>query len=272
MVFGLGKGKLALVAGEGTLPLEFIREAKEKGEDLVVFAIEGMASKDIDRIADKVYWLDIGQYKKCIFLLIKENVKKLAMVGKVHKTVIYEADDHDEELKDALKDLKNQEDYSILGEITRRLSQMGIQVINGTEYLSHLLPEKGVLSKEKPDEHIEEDITFGYEVAQKIAGMDVGQTVIVKNKCVVAVEAMEGTDEAIQRAREIAGEGCVMVKVGRPHQDLRWDVPTVGPETITKLAENQFKALAIENGKMFVAEKEKAIALADESGIVFKVL
>jgi len=194
------------------------------------------------------------------------------MVGKVHKTVIYESDEHDEELRTALKDLDNQEDYSMLGEITRRLTQMGIKVINGTKYLSHLLPEKGVLSKEKPDSHIEEDIAFGYEVAQKIAGMDVGQTVIVKNKCVVAVEAMEGTDEAIKRAREIAGEGCVMVKVGRPDQDLRWDVPTVGPETITRLAENQFKALAIENGKMFVAEKQKTIELADSAGIVFKVL
>jgi len=272
MVFGIGKGKLALVAGEGNLPLEFIREAREKGENLVVFAIEGMASKEIDDLSDKVYWLDIGQYKKCIFLLIKENVRRLAMVGKVHKTVIYDSDDHDAELRSALKDLKNQEDYSILGEITRRLKQMGVEVIEGTRYLSHLLPEKGVLSREKPDSHIDEDIEFGYDIAKKIAGMDVGQTVAVKNKCVVAVEAMEGTDETIIRARETAGEGCVMVKVCRPNQDLRWDVPTVGPDTMAGLAENRFKALAIESGRMFVAEKEKTIELADSAGIVFKVL
>jgi DUF1009 family protein len=265
-------GRVGLVAGSGSLPVEFVKSAREKGDTVVVFALQGMASSQLEREADKVYWMNIGQYKKFVFLLLKERIKRLALVGKVSKNLIYKEEVYDEEAKALLKNLRNKKDYSILEEVTRHLSRIGIEVIDGMRYLSHLLPDKGVLTRTMPDARIEGDIKIGHDVAKKIAGMDIGQTVIVKDKAVVAVEAMEGTDAAIARAREIAGGGCVMVKVSRPNQDLRWDVPTVGPETMTRLSENGFSALAIESGKMFLVNKEETVRVADANGIVVEVI
>ena len=123
-----------------------------------------------------------------------------------------------------------------------------------------------------PDKRIEEDILFGYDMAKKLAGMDIGQTVIIKGKSVVAVEAMEGTDQTIKRAGEVAGAGCVMVKVSRPDQDMRWDVPTVGVETIKKMTEQRFSALAIESGKMFIVDRQELLWTADNSNMVVQAL
>lgn len=264
--------KIGLIAGGGTLPAEFIKSAKKNGEKVIVFAIEDMASKDLKKEADKVYWLKVGQYRKFAFLLLKERIRRIALLGKVDKSVIYDQSEYDEEARLALKNLKDKKDYSILEEVTKHLKRFGVEVVDSTTYLSHLLPEKGVLTKKKPGGQIEKDIKFGYNAAKQMAGMDVGQTVVVKDGTVVAVEAMEGTDATIERALETAGSGCVMVKVSRPDQDLRWDVPTVGPETVRKLSEGAFSALAIESGKMFLIEKEKMISLADELGIVVEVL
>jgi DUF1009 family protein len=264
--------RIGLIAGEGVLPLEFARSAKDKGEKLVVFALEGMASPEIEKIADKVYWVNVGQYKKFVFLLIKERLRQLAFIGKVRKNLIYERKGFDKEADVGLKNLLDRKDTSIFEEITKRLRMLGIEVIEATRYLSHMLPEKGRLSQTAPDARLEGDISFGHAIAKKIAGMDIGQTVVVKDKSVVAVEAMEGTDATISRAREVAGEGCVMVKVSRPEQDMRWDIPTVGPDTMARLIENGFTALAIEGGKMFLVEKEKTLKMADEAKIVLEVI
>ena len=264
--------KVALIAGGGTLPLEFIRSAKKAGDKVVVFALNKMASPELDKEADKIYWLDFGQYAKFALLLVKERIRKVAFIGKVDKSVVYDEKGQDKYTREGLKTLKDKKDYSILGEITRRLKQVGIEVIDGKKYLEHLLAEEGILGATVPDRRIEEDIEFGFETAKKLAGMDIGQMVAVKNKTIVAVEAMEGTDATIERAGSIAGEGCVMVKVSRPQQDMRWDVPTVGPLTIEKLAENKFSALAIESGRMYLLEKDKFIDIADSSNIAVKAL
>lgn len=264
--------RIGLIAGSGNLPFEFARSAKEQGEHVVIFAIKDVASPALKDIADKIYWLDVGQYKKFLFLLLAERVRHVALIGKVDKNLIYREGTHDEEYTTALKNLDNKKDYSILEEITRHLGRIGIQVVDGTKYLAHLLPEKGILGKEIPEENVEEDILFGYDIAKKLAGMDIGQTVVVKDKTVVAVEAMEGTDETISRSGKTAGKGCVMIKVSRPDQDGRWDVPTVGPDTMTALSENGFKALAIESGKMYLVDKQQLIDIADSSGIIVKAL
>jgi DUF1009 family protein len=264
--------RIGLIAGKGALPLEFAHSVKNAGEKVIVFALEGMASPEIEKIADKVHWVNVGQYKKFVFLLLKERIRQLAFIGKVQKNLIYEREDFDKEANVGLKNLLDRKDTSIFEEITKRLRMLGIEVIEATRYLSHMLPEKGSLSQETPDAQLEADISFGRKIAKKIAGMDIGQTVVIKDKSVVAVEAMEGTDATILRAKEVAGEGCVMVKVSRPEQDMRWDVPTVGPDTMAKLIENGFKALAIESGKMFLLEKEKTLKMADEAKIVLEVI
>jgi len=263
--------KIGLIAGEGTLPIDFVRSAKKRGEIVVVFAINGMASPLLEEEADKVYWLDVRQYTKFAFLLTKERLRRLAMLGKVKKSVIYQ-DGYDKEASEGLKKLRNKKDYTILREITDRLGRFGIEVINTSDYLNELLPEKGVIGKTAPGEEQIQDIEFGYDIAKRLAGMDIGQTVIIKDMTVVAVEAIEGTDAAIIRGREVAGEGCVMVKVSRPDQDMRWDIPVVGIGTIEKLAENGYKALAIETGKMYLLDRDKFLETADSAGIAVKIL
>jgi UDP-2,3-diacylglucosamine hydrolase len=264
--------KIGLIAGAGSLPVEFALSVKAKGDRVVVFALEGVADTRLEDIADKVYRFKITQYKKVFFLLLSNGIRKLVMLGKFEKRVIYEKGPAREKYAGKLKKLSDRKDYSILTEITRRLALVGVKVVDALEYLSHLLPAEGILTASSPDSRVRGDIEFGYHTAKKIAELDIGQTVVIKNRTVVAIEAMEGTDAAIERAFSIAGEGCVMVKVSRPSQDMRWDVPVVGPETIKILAENNFSALAIESGRMFVVDPERLVRDADLSGIAVQVL
>lgn len=260
------------MAGKGSLPVSFAVSAKKKGNKVIVFALKDRAEKRLEDIADKVYWLEITQYRRFLFLLFKERVRNLVMLGKVEKNLIYDDGAVRKRYGRDLGKLSDKKDYSILQALTKRLAIFGVRIIDPTDYLSDLLPSKGTLTRSVPDARIREDISFGYGVARELAGMDIGQAVIVKDRVVVALEAMEGTDAALERAASIAGDGCVMVKVSRPDQDMRWDVPVVGPETIKKLAENRFSALAIENGRMFVVDMPGVMETADNAGIVIEVI
>ena len=265
-------GKIGLIAGAGSIPVEFVKAVKAKGDKCVVFALNGMASSRLEQEADKVYWLNIGDYKKFAFLLLKEMIRKIVLLGKVEKKVIYAQTKNDVEYDDTLKKMDNKKDYSILKEVTKHLAKIGVEVIGGTEYLSHLLCSKGVITEACPNARVQKDINFALNTAKKVAEMDIGQTVIVKDQSVVAIEAMEGTDAAIERAYNIAGVGCVMVKVSRPKQDMRWDVPTIGPDTIKKLVDNKFSGLAFENSKMFLLEKDLVKELSDKANLTVEVI
>ncbi len=265
--------RTGIVAGAGSLPLDFVLSARAKGRDVIVFALEGAADRRLEEAAKgKVYWLKITQYKKLLFLLVIKGVRELVLLGKFEKSALYEKGRTLKQYSRKLGRLPDRKDYSILKEITRVLAFVGVKVTDGLEYLSHLVPTEGVLTATRPDKRVSDDISFGYDTAKKLAGMDIGQTVVIKDRSVVAVEAMEGTDAVIDRAFSIAGAGCVMVKVSRPGQDMRWDVPVVGPETIKKLSAGKFSALAVESGKMFVVDKEEVIKLADSVGMTVQVL
>jgi UDP-2,3-diacylglucosamine hydrolase len=263
--------KIGLVAGSGSLPLEFIASAKRKGDKVIVFALPG-ADDGLENLADKVYRLKITQYKKCVFLLLSNGIRNLVMLGKVEKNVLYENGRTLKQYSRRLGKLSDRKDYSILSEITRKLALIGVKVVDALEYLSHLLPPSGMLTSTCPDNRVSGDINFGYNTAKTLAGMDIGQTVVIKDKTIVAVEAMEGTDAVIERSLAIAGEGCVMVKVSRPGQDMRWDVPVVGPDTIKKLADGKFSALAIESGKMFVVDMKEVVRSADLAGMTIQAM
>ena len=263
--------KIGLVAGAGDLPLEYARAAKEAGKKLVVLAAKGMASTELEEVAHKVYWIDFGQYAKAVFFLIKERVKKIVLLGKVRKDVLYD-DVLDKKAGELYKGMKDAKDYTILKSITNNLSKVGIEVVSPADLLQHLIPPQGLHGKHVPDTATEEDMDFGFSMAKDLAGMDIGQTVIVKDKMAVAVEAIEGTDNLIVRANKLAGVGCVMVKASRPEQDMRWDIPTIGLQTIKLLVDNGYKAIAIESDKMFLLQKEEVLKLADEHGLVVKVM
>ncbi|MDD4956984.1 MAG: UDP-2,3-diacylglucosamine diphosphatase LpxI [Candidatus Omnitrophica bacterium] len=264
--------KIGIIAGKGALPMEFLDEARQDGRKITVFALQGITDKTITEHAEKVYWLKVGEFKKFAFLLIRDRIKQLALLGKVDKSILYREHGQDDEYRKSYARIGDTKDYSILQEVTRRLGFIGVSVMDSTVYLKHLLPEKGFLGSVRPDDTTEKDISFGYDIAKKISGMDIGQTVVVKGGTIVAVEAIEGTDETIKRAGALAGSGCVMVKVSRPHQDMRWDVPTIGADTIRTLVENKFKALAIESGRMFVMDRQQVADMSGQADITIKVI
>ena len=180
--------KIGLIAGGGMLPLEFVRSVREKGDKCIVYGIKGMASEQLNDLADKIYWFDLTQYKLFVLYLIKERIRNIAMLGKVEKNVIYNKDIKDKEVTDDLDALKDKKDYSVLEGVTKHLARLGVHVIDGVDYLSHLIPQKGLLTAFNPSSEVEGDITFGYKIAKDLADMDVGQTIVIKHKSVVAVE------------------------------------------------------------------------------------
>jgi DUF1009 family protein len=264
--------RIGLIAGKGKLPVIFAKEARKRGVKVIGFAVKEMALPEFDSSCDRAHRLSIKNVKKFLLLLVAERIKKIVMLGKFDKSIIYKDIKKSEEALRVLGESKDKNDYSILDRVTSELGKVGVKVISGLEYMGDFMPEAGVLTKSKPSQAEYEDIKFGFKIAKEIAGLDIGQTVIVKDKSIVSVEAMEGTNRAIKRAALLCGEGFTVVKASRPGQDMRWDVPVIGPETIKLIAENKGKALAIEEKKMFLVEKEASIKLADENNISIVVI
>ena len=244
--------KIGLAAAGGALPIAFAKAAKETDCRLIVLAVKDLTSPEIEKYADKITWIKYGQYGKFIFFFLKERVKEVVFLGKVARSEVNENDLYDENGKEILSSIKDKKDYSILAGVTKHLKKIGISVISPVPFLKDLIPEEGILTDAQPDEMTAADISFGMEAADKMADADIGQTVIVKDRALIAVEAAEGTDSAIRRGYELAGEGCVMIKTARSNQDMRWDVPTVGPDTMDELIKNRYKALAINLPKCFL--------------------
>ncbi|MFH1791042.1 MAG: UDP-2,3-diacylglucosamine diphosphatase LpxI [Candidatus Omnitrophota bacterium] len=270
----MGADRLGVIAGSGRFPVIFVSEAKKKGCVPIVFAVRGITSEEIGEVADRVHWIDVEKFRvqKFIFLLIAERIKKMAMVGKIDKSMVFRRLDQNKDVEEVLKGTRDNMDYTILEEVTNRLAKIGITVISGLDYLSDLLPQKGVITERQPTEEEMRDVFFGMDIARELAGLDVGQTITVKNKAIVTVEAMEGTDLTIRRAGDLLGSDFVVVKLARPKQDMRWDVPLIGPETIRTMSGCQGRVLAIESGRMFLSEKEKTVREANINNISIVVV
>ena len=259
---------IAIIAGSGKFPLFLAKAAKSNNTRVVTLAIISSAEKNIEKISDKNYWIELGQGKKLIDILQKEDIKYAVMAGKVNKaTIIRQSVRLDEEAKNILKRIKDKKDDTILSAIAGRLENFGIRLIDSTLFLKNFMSEKGLLTRKKPDKKQQQDISFGFSIAKQMGSLDIGQSVIVKDKAVIAVEAIEGTDEAIIRAGKLVGKGTVIVKVSKPSQDMRFDVPAVGLETLNMMKLSGAAVLALEAGKVIMLEKEAMIKEADKMGV-----
>ncbi len=260
--------RIALIAGSGKFPMLLAQAAKDNGVDVIAIAINSAADKKIEKIVDKIYWVNIGQAKKLIDILLKEEIRYAVMAGKVNKAVIIkQALTLDREARGLLKRIADKKDDTILLSVANRLKDFGVELIDSTLFLKDLMPGKGVLTKRRPTKQELEDIKFGFSIAKEMGLLDIGQSVIVKQKAVIAVEAIEGTDEAIKRAGLLAGKETVVIKVSKPKQDMRFDVPVIGLETLKALKEAGSSVLAIEAGKVLVLDKESLISKADNAGL-----
>jgi DUF1009 family protein len=257
--------KLGLIAGEGELPAVMARNASLKGLEVVVISVCDEIDPEVAGLASRIHRVDLDEISEAVEILRKEGISEVAMIGKVWRKETYRSD-----VKEAIERIawseEDRADTSLLSAFVKNLGQAGISVANQLEYLGDAVPERGILGHLEPSPAEWDDISFGFKKANAISEAGIGQTVIVKNLSVVAVEAAEGTDEAISRAGRLA-RGCVVVKVAWQDQDRRFDIPTVGPDTINVMLEAGAGVLAIEAGRTIIVRREDTVAFADEAGI-----
>jgi hypothetical protein len=259
--------KLGLIAGNGKFPLIFAGEAKRTGYSVIAVAHRGETDEAIAQAADEVTWVYVGQLGKMIRAFQRAGVTEAVMAGGIRKVKLFGNFRPDLRGARFLAKLKSREDDALLRGVADELAREGIQILESTLCLSHIISSEGVLTRRAPRQEEWEDIRLGFQTAKEIGRLGIGQTVVVKNQVVLAVEAVEGSDAAIQRGGALAKTGCVVVKVSKPQQDLRFDVPAVGVETVQRLHEVEAAVLAVEAGKTILLEKEDLLRQADSYGI-----
>jgi hypothetical protein len=258
---------LGLIAGSGQFPIIAADEAKKQGLRIVAIGINRITSPTLLFHVDKLCWIDLGNFSKLIKEFRAEKIDRAIMAGQIRHVNLFREIRFDWRALLLLKRLLNKKADTILGAVADELEREGIRILDSTRYLSSFLPCAGIITKRKPSKKEMRDVNFGFEIAKKIAGSDIGQTVVVKDMTVVAVEAMEGTDETIIRGGQIGGKRTVVVKVSKPNQDMRFDVPVIGLGTITSLKEAKAAVMAIEAGKTLFFDREAVIAEADAENI-----
>ena len=257
-----------LIAGNGDFPFLVLEGARSRGIDMAVIAIREEASPALERATKRLHWVSLGELTRAISLLHDEGVKHAVMAGQVKHNKIFSSIRPDWRLAKLLLSLPSKNTDSLIGAVARVLEDEGIELVDSTKFLGPLLPATGVLTRRAPVEAESADIEYGHQIARQIAGLDLGQTVVVSGRACVAIEAMEGTDETIERAARITeGQRLVVVKVSKPRQDMRFDVPVVGMKTIEVMRRSNATALAIDAGRTLLFDRAALIRAADEAGI-----
>jgi hypothetical protein len=262
---------IGIIAGYGELPRAIASEVKNMGYRITAVALEQLADRSLQEYADDFHCVPIGRFGKIIRILKKSSVTETVIAGKVPKGILYR--DKRSLMPDmrAVKFLLSLKDYSdstILEAIRNELKKEGIAVLDTRKFTKNLLTPLGVISKKKPNKKHASDIEFGWRIAKEIGNLDIGQTIVVKDRAVMAVEAIEGTDEAILRGGSLAGSGAVVIKVSKPQQDMNLDVPVVGMNTLSAMKKTGAALLALEAGKSIILERERFTKEADKSGII----
>ena len=260
---------LGVITGNGILPEFVLREAKRAGYRVVLCAVQGETDPTVSSLADETEWIRLGQLGRLIKFFKAKGVQEAIMAGKITKTNLFRGDVRpDLEMIKALAKVKDHSDDSLLRSVVDHLGNQGIQILDTASLLSEeALPRKGVLTTRKPSKKEIEDIEFGWRLAKEMGRLDVGQTVVVKNKAVLAVEAIEGTDETILRGGSLGAGGVIVVKVAKPKQDMRFDVPTVGLGTLAAMIKAKACVLAFEAGKTIILEHRRFIEKANQHKI-----
>ncbi len=262
------KGRFAIIAGNGHFPFLVLGAARDQGVDPLVVAIKEEASQDLEQTAGSIHWLSLGEISKLLELLNAERVNKVVLAGQVKHAQLFSSIQPDGLVKRVLKGLHRKNTDALIGVFVRMLEGRGIQVVDSTLFLKPLLPEAGTLTRRALDSSELADVAYGREIAKKIAGLDIGQTIVVADRACVAVEAMEGTDATIERAARLSnGRRLVVVKVSKPHQDMRFDVPVVGPKTVQVMTRSNARALAVDAGKTLLFERRRLVEEANQAGI-----
>ena len=263
--------RIGLIAGNGKFPFLVLQGARDLGHEVTIVAIKEEAFPELEEAARAagapLHWVSLGQLGKCIKLLKADGVSQAVMAGQVRHVKIFSGIIPDLTLLSVLSRLKARNTDALISAVADVMRNEGIELLNSTLFLAPLLAGPGVLSRRAPDDEERADLEFGYRMADAIAALDIGQTIAVRHKAVVAVEAMEGTDEVIGRAGYLAGRGVRIVKVAKPNQDMRFDVPVIGLATIQAMRAAGASALSVDAGRTLVLDGENVFASANEASI-----
>lgn len=260
--------QIGIIAGSGALPEIICNDARDRGYKVITVALEGLASSEMNKLSDTIKWINAGKLGEIIKTFKDNGVKSVIMAGKVPKSILIKSKvTPDIRAIKLLFSLKSKSDDAILKAIAEEIKKDDIEVIDTASFSPHLLTPEGVLTNRLPSEEEQKDIDFGWRIAKEIGRLDIGQAVVVKSQAVMAVEAIEGTDEAIIRGGKLAGEGAVVVKVSKPQQDMRLDVPVVGMATLEAMLTVKAKVIALESYKSLIIDKELFLNKASNAGI-----
>src|SRR5437016_7696273 len=259
--------KLGLIAGNGKFPFLVLESARKAGASIAVAAIRQETDPEIERLAERITWVGIGQLGKLLRFFKDEGVEQAIMAGQVKHVQIFSRAIPDVRTLKMLLRLPRRNTDALIGAVASELASEGIELIDSTYFLKDQLPQTGNLSKRKPDERECADIEYGLGIANEIARLDLGQTIVVRDRACVAIEAMEGTDAVIRRAGELVRGRLTVVKIAKPDQDMRFDVPVVGIPTIESMIAAGATCLRLTAGKTLIFDREAMIELANKSKI-----
>ncbi|MDP1571770.1 MAG: UDP-2,3-diacylglucosamine diphosphatase LpxI [Vicinamibacterales bacterium] len=264
--------KLGLIAGNGRFPFLVLDAARALGHEVTIVAVKEEAFADLEAAAAgpppaAVHWISLGQLGKCLEIFAGAGVAHAVMAGQVKHTKIFGGVVPDLTLLSVLTRLRSRNTDALIAAVADVMRDHGVTLLDSTEFLRPLLAAPGVMTTRAPSEEEQRDFAFGYQMADVIAGLDIGQTIAVKHQAVVAVEAMEGTDEVIARAGALAGSGVAIVKVAKPGQDMRFDVPVVGLATIQAMRAAGATALSVDAGRALIFDRDALLAAANEAGM-----
>ena len=259
--------RLGLIAGNGRFPIIFADNARKLGYQVSAVAHEGETDPELAHHVDRIHWIKIGQLNKLIKAFKDDQVHQAVMLGGIKKTHVFTTVRPDFRALALAARLALWKDDDILREIARELEKEGIAICESTFGLEGILADEGPLTARVPSEKEWEDIRYGWDVAHDIGRLDIGQCIVVKDRVIVAVEAVEGTDEAIKRGGQLAKDGAVVVKRCKPQQDMRFDLPAVGPRTIEIMASVNASVLAIEAGRTIILDRDLTLKKANSARI-----
>jgi UDP-2,3-diacylglucosamine hydrolase len=267
MPISIADGRIGVIAGNGRFPIIFSDNARKMGLQVSAVAHEGETDPELERHVDRIHWVKIGQLNKLINAFKGDGVRNVVMLGGIKKTHIYSNARPDFRVLALATKLVLWKDDDILRALAAELERDGITICESTFGLEGVLVTEGTLTSRQPTKKEWIDIRYGWDVAKETGRLDIGQCVVIKDRVVVAVEAVEGTDEAIKRGGALAKDGAVVVKRSKPQQDLRFDLPAVGPRTIEVMQSVKASVLAVEAGRSVILDREQLISQAEEAGI-----
>ena len=265
---------IGIIAGSGSFPRSCAVSARQSGDyKVTALAIRGFAPRDLDQYVDEIHWFELGQVGKLIKTCKANGIQKVTFAGKIEHVNLLNFQRFDTRALKIFYRLPDKRAETVLRAIMEELEGEDIQLLDPSIFLRSSLAKPGLLTPRRPLTKSEDkDVSFGYSLAREIADLDIGQTVVVKNQLVVAVEGVEGTDRCIERAAEYVGEGIVVVKVSRPNQDFRFDLPVIGLGTLKKIREVRGSCLAISAGECIFFDQEESIEIAESSSIAITAI